>query len=193
MVWLFADKFVSFVADIHSDTTLCVNNFHRSKVQRGELHVWEEEIREQKRSAWFALFSWCCHYRFGWDTCAVPTRKKSSEDVGAIFMECIRLLPSWRSGSIAFAPWCETVGCFINILFFLPTRRREKSLIQRWLELLKMIRLFVTFPACGEGYWMVVYQSEKFWYQRFVFKAVLPGIYYVEKGLGGLNKIIISL
>ena len=45
----------------------------------------------------------------------------------------------------------------------------------------------VSSPACGEGYWMAVYQSENFDIEGLFFKAVLPGIYYVEKGLGGLE------
>lgn len=34
---------------------------------------------------------------------------------------------------------------------------------------------------------MAVYQSENFDIEGLFFKAVLPGIYYVEKGLGGLE------
>lgn len=59
----------------------------------------------------------------------------------------------------------------------------------------KMIRVIkndkvaqvISSPACGEGYWMAVYQSENFDIEGLFFKAVLPGIYYVEKGLGGLE------
>lgn len=59
----------------------------------------------------------------------------------------------------------------------------------------KMIRVIkndkvaqvVSSPACGEGYWMAVYQSESFNVEGISFKAVLPGIYYVERGWGGLE------
>ena len=117
------------------------------------------QLQEQKRSGKkICAFFMMLSVILFWTGIHVWHNRKNARDVGAILWECIRLLL-----------FMEFDPKMIRVI------KNDK------------VAQVVSSPACGEGYWMAVYQSENFDIEGLFFKAVLPGIYYVEKGLGGLE------
>ena len=196
-VWLFADKFVFCLgADIHSDTTLCVTTSIDQRSKSGELYVWNKkkwsaitgaEAFRQKDLRFF-------HDTVGYivldgDTCVAQSEER--EGRWSDFMGMYT--PATLHGEVAALHLRHGVkpsgASYQYIVLPAATKKEVEEFDPKMIRVIKndKVAQVVSSPACGEGYWMAVYQSENFDIEGLFFKAVLPGIYYVEKGLGGLE------
>ncbi len=196
-VWLFADKFVFCLgADIHSDTTLCVTTSIDQRSKSGELYVWNKkkwsaitgaEAFRQKDLRFF-------HDAVGYivldgDTCVAQSEER--EGRWSDFMGMYT--PATLHGEVAALHLRHGVkpsgASYQYIVLPAATKKEVEEFDSKMIRVIKndKVAQVVSSPACGEGYWMAVYQSENFDIEGLFFKAVLPGIYYVEKGLGGLE------
>ena len=196
-VWLFADKFVFCLgADIHSDTTLCVTTSIDQRSKSGELYVWNKkkwsaitgaEAFRQKDLRFF-------HDAVGYivldgDTCVAQSEER--EGRWSDFMGMYT--PATLHGEVAALHLRHGVkpsgASYQYIVLPAATKKEVEEFDPKMIRVIKndKVAQVISSPSCREGYWMAVYQSENFDIEGLFFKAVLPGIYYVEKGLGGLE------
>ena len=148
------------------------------------------QLQEQKRSgkkicAFFMMLSVILF----WTGIHVWHNRKNARDVGAILWECIRLL-LFMVAALHLRHGVKPSGAsYQYIVLPAATKKEVEEFDPKMIRVIKndKVAQVVSSPSCGEGYWMAVYQSENFDIEGLFFKAVLPGIYYVEKGLGGLE------
>ena len=116
-------------------------------------------------------------------------KKRKDERAYREYQSALRRFNNHLKGLAKALRLTSPVTSYQYIVLPAATKKEVEEFDPKMIRVIKndKVAQVVSSPSCGEGYWMAVYQSENFDIEGLFFKAVLPGIYYVEKGLGGLE------